>query len=345
MYTYTMDLKEYAYDIFIGEHYYKEILDKILQIYPYKKIMVITDQTVSELYLNAFSAHEDTFIKTLIVSDGEKSKSIETASQIFERLAEYNFTRKDLIIALGGGVVGDLAGFVASTYLRGIDYIQVPTSLLAQVDSSVGGKVAINIPQGKNLVGSFYQPKAVYIDVAFLKTLPIKEIKSGLGEIIKYAMLVDEGLVEKLTYLSLETLYDHLQEIVLKCVEIKGRYVIDDEKESFMRMHLNLGHTIGHAVESYENYQLSHGECVLIGMYYMAKLSENQKVMNTLDNLLKSFAISNTYHYNWSDLMSYMKRDKKNSGDEINLVMFKDVGETEIVKMPFEAFEASIRRY
>ncbi|MBN2793837.1 MAG: 3-dehydroquinate synthase [Clostridia bacterium] len=345
MYTYTMNLKEYTYNIFIGENYFNEILDRILQTHPYNKIMVITDQTVSELYLNAFSIHPDTFIETFVVSDGEKSKSIETASQIYEKLAEGNFTRKDLILALGGGVVGDLAGFVASTYLRGIDYIQVPTSLLAQVDSSVGGKVAINIPQGKNLVGSFYQPKAVYIDVAFLKTLPIREIKSGLGEIIKYAMLVDEGLVEKLTNLSLETLYSHLQEIVLKCVEIKGRYVVEDEKESFLRMHLNLGHTIGHAVESYENYEVSHGECVLIGMYYMAKLSENQTVMITLDRLLNAFEINNIYNYNWSDLIPYMKRDKKNSGYDINLVMFKNVGETEIVKIPFEVFEASIRRY
>lgn len=342
MYTYTMELKDYSYNIFIDEDYFTNIIKKIRAQNPYYKIMVVTDQNVEALYLKSFMGDNES-IFSYIIEVGENSKSLLEAEKLYETLAEKSFTRKDLIIALGGGVVGDLAGFVAATYLRGIDYIQVPTSLLAQVDSSVGGKVAVNIKQGKNLVGSFYQPKAAYIDISFLKTLNKREMQSGIGEIIKYAYLTQDGLIEVLNEHSLDNIMAVMASIVKKSIEIKGYYVSQDEKESYLRMHLNLGHTIGHGIEKALDYKLSHGACVAYGIYYMGLLSGNEIVIGSIEKLLKLYNFELNQILDWDQILYYMKRDKKRVEEDIQIIWMDAIGQTRIIKKSFKELEKEIR--
>lgn len=342
MYTYTMELKDYSYNIFIDEDYFTNIIKKIRAQNPYYKIMIVTDQNVEALYLKSFIGDNER-IYSYIIEVGENSKSLLEAEKLYETLAEKSFTRKDLIIALGGGVVGDLAGFVAATYLRGIDYIQVPTSLLAQVDSSVGGKVAVNIKQGKNLVGSFYQPKAVYIDISFLKTLNKREMQSGIGEIIKHAYLSNDGLLEILTQHSLDNIMTVMLSVVKKNIQIKSYYVSQDEKESYLRMHLNLGHTIGHGIEKALDYRVSHGACVAYGIYYMGLLSGNEIIIDSIEKLLKLYHFDLNQILDWDQILYYMKRDKKRVEEDIQIIWMDDIGQTRIIKKSFKDFEKEIR--
>ena len=232
------------------------------------KIAIITDKNVEKLYLNTVKEiFSDYSVYTYTVDGGEDSKSLSCYFSLLEFLAEKGFKRSDTIIALGGGVIGDLAGFTASTYMRGINLIMLPTTLLSMVDSSVGGKTAVNMPSGKNLVGSFYQPSLVYISTEFLKTLPSREVLSGMGEIVKYSF-IGSGF-------NLDDIKNGITaNLICKCVDIKRQIVENDEKESGERKLLNLGHTVGHAIEKIENYNLSHGECVLKGLYYALEISK-----------------------------------------------------------------------
>ena len=254
-----------------------------------------------------------------VVNGGEESKSITCFYEILEFLAENEFKRNDTVIALGGGVIGDLAGFTASTYMRGINLIMIPTSLLAMVDSSVGGKTAINLKSGKNLAGCFYQPSLVYINTEFLKTLPDREILSGLGEVVKYAF-IGSGL-------TTEDLKGGITpSLIYKCVDIKRQIVENDEKESGDRKLLNLGHTVGHAIEKIENYNLSHGECVLKGLYYAVEISKKLGTLNN-SNYLKSLEIlslsgyNNFTNYDKTELEKYIKTDKKGVKDSVDFIV------------------------
>lgn len=279
------------------------------------KVAIITDDNVESLYPEYLNEHfVGKEIKTYVVKAGEDSKSASVYVDLLNRLAKDGFSRKDLIVAFGGGVVGDLSGFVASTFMRGIKFISVPTTLLADVDSSVGGKTAINLDVGKNLCGTFYQPTAVFIDVELLKTLPEREVACGKGEIAKYALLTGE-------LLSL----DNLEECIAKCLNYKKDIVEKDEFEGGLRKLLNLGHTFGHAVEKYENYSLSHGECVGIGLRYTLKISKllfglSKEKEKAVEDILDYYACPSK-NYPYDELLNIVKHDKKGSAKGVDMVL------------------------
>lgn len=257
----------------------------------------------------------------------------------FEETREHNFTRDTIIIAFGGGVVGDLTGFVASTFYRGISFIQVPTTLLSQVDSSVGGKVAVNHPRGKNLIGAFYQPKAVFIDPLLLKTLPRREIICGLAEVLKYGYIWEKTFLDFVKS-NIDSIFniepETLISLIKRCVEIKRDVVQKDERENGIRAYLNFGHTFAHALESSSEYDsIKHGEAVIAGMICALKCSEQQ--MEPKDKALFDFAhekifleslfkFENINQFEAKNLVKLMRHDKKNSGEKITLVLLSSIG-------------------
>ena len=282
----------------------------------FEKVAIIVDSNVSKLYPNFldrfFSGYQ---LFTYVIDAGEDSKSFNNYINILNFLCENEFKRSDLVVAFGGGVVGDLAGFVSATYMRGVKFINVPTTLLSMVDSSVGGKTAINLDGAKNMVGAFYQPSLVYISVDFLKTLPNRELISGLGEVIKYAFIK-----------KLKDYNDITKELIYDCVDIKREIVEKDEKESNLRKVLNLGHTFGHAIEKASNYALSHGECVLKGLKISLDVSKNLNLLSdenylTALNMLKKSKANLSCGYSLSTLLEYVKKDKKGNGTSIDFIV------------------------
>jgi 3-dehydroquinate synthase len=267
----------------------------------YSGIALITDTTVNRLYgQSVLAALKATGKKVslLTLPTGEKAKSLGTVERGYKFLLDNRVDRKGLICSLGGGVVGDTAGFIAASYLRGIDYIQLPTTLLAQVDSSIGGKVGVNFEGKKNMVGSFYQPRAVIADVALLETLPVAEMRNGLAEVIKYAIAMDEGLyriLEDKADASFST--EELAEIVMRCCQLKAGIVeLDETEKTGQRAILNFGHTVGHALEAVSGFKGSHGEAVAVGMVAAAKISEHlgkleSNVVNDIKNILQKFEL------------------------------------------------------
>jgi len=324
-----VDLGAASYEIFIGT----DILSGVEKFISGKALLV-TQENIFKLCAEKFP-YEVAFIP-----DGETSKSLREAEKLYTRAIEAGLDRKSVVIALGGGVVGDLAGFVAATFMRGISLIQIPTTLLAQVDSSVGGKTAVNHALGKNLIGAFHQPRAVFIDLNFLKTLPEPEIKSGLGEVVKYGVISDEKLfsyfednADKILSRDLKT----LAHIVKRSCEIKAQVVGADEKESGLRRILNFGHTMAHAIEEethYEKYR--HGEAVAIGMLAAAQISSelgktSAANVTRLENLIKKFGmVTNCAGLDADKLYDVTFRDKKTVGGKVNWVLMKNFGEVEI---------------
>jgi 3-dehydroquinate synthase len=276
------------------------------------------------------------------VPEGEGSKSIGVAEGIWGRLATERYTRGDRIVCLGGGVIGDLGGFVAATWMRGIDYLSLPTTLLAQVDSSIGGKVAVNLPAGKNLVGCFYPPRAVVSDVSFLATLPEREFRSGLAEVVKYGVVLDAELFsylethrEKIVARDCEV----LREVVTRCARIKSGIVAQDEREGGVRALLNFGHTLGHAIEAESGYgNVSHGEAVSIGMIFAARMSEMYAGFSSgesarLLKLLREFHLPHEWEtWDVEALMERMKGDKKTSFGGATLVLTPSLGAGTVTK-------------
>ena len=300
----------------------------------YDKILLLSNEEIGELYFSKVMEElQDEKIKSFAIPEGEKFKNLETISTIYDFMARENFSRKSLIISLGGGVVCDMGGFVGATYMRGIDFIQMPTSLLAQVDASIGGKTAIDHPCGKNLIGVFKQPKAVLIDVEFLKTLPKEQFSSGMSEVIKHSLIVENReyfnfLQEKREeILAFEE--DSLIEMIERSCIIKKEIVERDEFEKGDRALLNLGHTYGHAIEKLFNFQgLTHGEGVAKGIIFELELS---KILNGIDakfieevkSLYNSYELDcNPIFYPENTLLEVMKKDKKNSFDKINFILF-----------------------
>lgn len=334
-----VNLGENSYEIFIGEKIF-DSAEKFISQADFTKILIVTDKNVLSSCAENFTKNLRGDFEIFAIEAGETSKSLQEAEKIYTKAIELGLDRKSLIIALGGGVVGDLAGFVAATYLRGVNFIQVPTTLLSQVDSSVGGKTAVNHALGKNLIGAFYQPKAVFIDLETLKTLPESEIKSGLGEVVKYGIISDgnfftylENNAEKILNRDAEV----FAEIVKRSCEIKADVVSKDEKESGLRRILNFGHTIAHAVEEETNYKkYRHGEAVSIGMLGAAFISEELGKISAADvqrlkNLLERLNLA-TYCENCDidKIYSATFRDKKTLGGKINWVLMKNFGEVEI---------------
>jgi 3-dehydroquinate synthase len=339
----SVNLGERSYNIYIDVAN-KHMIGKLIQdIKVNNKILMISDTTVGDLYgLRLIQLLEELgfIVELYCVSPGEQSKNINTAMQLYTKAITLGLDRNSVIIALGGGVIGDLSGFVAATYLRGIPFIQIPTSLLAQVDSSVGGKVAVNHPMGKNLIGAFYQPRTVLIDIDFLNTLPERELHTGLAEVIKYGMIADKKFFTYLRDHSQQILAKDsciLAEIVRRSCEIKAWVVEQDECESSIRAILNFGHTIGHAIEAYTNFSTyNHGEAVAIGMYGAALISNslgmcNQITVNTLKHTLLQFNLP-VYapECNVDDLFRLLYRDKKVLDNKINWVLLNEIGEVNI---------------
>ncbi len=335
----TVELGADSYEISIGENIFDAAADFIAEK-NFTKTLLVTDNIVhdkhAEKLMDIFTARGINY-DVVIIPAGELTKNLHYAEILYTSAINSKLDRKSAIVALGGGVVGDLAGFVAATYLRGVNFIQIPTTLLAQVDSSVGGKTAVNHKLGKNLIGAFYQPKAVFIDIATLKTLPEREILAGLAEVVKYGVISDANFFD-----YLEENVDNilggdiatLAKIIQRSCEIKADVVSRDEKENGLRRILNFGHTIAHAVEEetgYEKYR--HGEAVSIGMLGAAIISNRIFGVDTarLKNLLEKFGMC-TYCENCSVDKMYdaLFRDKKTVGGRINWVLMKKIGAVEI---------------
>ncbi len=326
-----VDLGAASYEIFIGENILSGV-DKFVS----GKALLITQKNILELCDEKFP------YEVALIPDGETAKNLREAENLYTRAIEAGLDRKSVVIALGGGVVGDLAGFVAATFMRGVNLIQIPTTLLAQVDSSVGGKTAVNHALGKNLIGAFHQPRAVFIDLKFLKTLPEREIKSGLGEVVKYGVISDEKFfsylednAEKILQRDLKT----LAHVVKRSCEIKAAVVSSDEREAGLRRILNFGHTLAHAIEEethYEKYR--HGEAVAVGMMAAALISlelgkTSAANVRRLENLIKKFGMMTTCAGLDADkLYAVTFRDKKTVGGVVNWVLMKNFGEVEICR-------------
>ena len=326
------------YDIIIENGSFDSLREKIADLIANKKIFIVTDDNVYRLYgektEQMFSGCD---YKIEVLPHGETTKSVEYLTKLYSSMASFKMSRKDIIIALGGGVIGDLTGFAAATFLRGIKFIQVPTTLLSQVDSSVGGKVAIDLPEGKNLVGSFYPPCRVVIDPLMLKTLSKRIFNDGMAEVIKYGAIRDEALFEMLC----DDIDDKLEDIILKCVCIKKQVVENDEFDTGERMILNFGHTFGHAVEKLYNYTgYTHGEGVAVGMLRITEKSEKLGITEKgtaqrLRRVLEKYElVFDDFTFDRKKAESVIMLDKKSSSDTISYIMLTHIGECIIKEMP-----------
>ncbi len=308
---------------------------KIATSKKYNKIAIITDDNVYRLYSNHLKLESSHVI--IEIAHGEKNKNISTVAKIIDELAENNITRKDLIIAVGGGVVGDIAGLVSSLYMRGLDFIQVPTTLLSMVDSSVGGKNGVDTPFGKNIIGTFKQPKKVLIYTDFLNTLDNRELNTGFAEIIKHSFIKDKNLFYYLKETNLNDIMQNINSLVFDNCNIKASVVEADEKESGLRQILNFGHTLGHAIEKHTNFeQYTHGEAISIGMAEITKAacSKGLSKLETYDELLEVLLKFNLPYEIMitNELLNLMKNDKKAESDFINYIVVNDIGKAFIHK-------------
>ena len=322
---------ETKYNIHIsGNNFPKAILNKYLK--NKNKILIITDDGIPKNYIKKLkNIINDKNVYIFSLKSGEKSKSFSSYQKILNKLFELKFDRSDIVIAFGGGVVGDITGFSAATYMRGIKYIQIPTTLLAQVDSSVGGKTAINVTQGKNLVGAFYNPSLVIVSTYFLNTLSDEEFKSGLGEVVKYALIGNKKLrsiIERNSQQIISREESVLKSIIEESIKTKSKIVTKDEKENGIRAILNFGHTFGHAIEAYKNYKgITHGAAITLGMVIASRISfyegyiKNYQLDNVV-NLISSIGLRTDYSkYNYIQLKKYIKSDKKIKNGKLNLVL------------------------
>ena len=348
-----------SYEILIGKNAVKNLV-KFLAEKNYSKVFVITDENVAKHHLPSLQA----FLKNpeiIVTKAGEQTKSFQFLEEICEEILAKGIDRKSLIIAFGGGVIGDLSGFIASILLRGIDFIQIPTTLLAAVDSSVGGKTAINSRAGKNLIGSFYQPQLVICDLNFLKTLPQREIRSGYAEVLKYGFVYDENFLQFLEKNS-DKIFIHDEEFLTKIIsrscEIKAKIVGRDEKESGERALLNFGHTFGHIFETETNYsdEILHGEAVALGMAMAAKMSKDFGMILENDFLRIKLHLGKCgfvidpkeIRQNWNEqnLITHLYKDKKNEGKNLTFILLQKVGLGIIKKsVPLESFIKILREF
>ena len=344
-----VDLKDRSYSIIIEKGVINRVSEEIRKVYKGKKIFIITDDNVNKYYGGKISEElkkNDFKVKLLSLKPGEETKNFNTLPIVYNELLDFNLTRSDLIIALGGGVIGDLAGFVASTYLRGVEFIQIPTSLLAQVDSSVGGKVAVDLERGKNLVGSFYHPKCVLIDPEVLNTLDNRFFIDGMAEVIKYGCIKDKQFFDYLKKMeNNQQLINNMEVVIHKCCDIKRQVVENDEKDKGERMLLNFGHTLGHAIEQYYNYtKYSHGEGVAIGMYVISKISEEKGLTKKgtsqrIKDILVKYNLPYELDVNIEETLEAINLDKKKLGNDLNVIILKEIGNSEIYKTTAEFFK------
>ena len=340
----TIDLSDRSYDILINRNILPKIGEFISNQFKPSRIIIVTHPSVKNLFgekINSGLACIGNSFDFIEIPEGETSKTLQQAEFIYDRMLEMNCDRKSAMIALGGGVIGDLTGFIAATYQRGIPFIQIPTTLLAQVDSSVGGKTAINHSRGKNMIGAFYQPKLVIIDLDTLQTLPKKEFRAGLAEVVKYGVIADVKLfnfIENNTKEILSLNSDCLEHIIETSCSIKARVVEKDERENRHRMILNFGHTFGHSIETLTNYtKYLHGEALAIGMIQAAWLSVEtgrctKEVPIRITNLLKKIGLpTQPPDLKSQSIIESMYHDKKTSHNKLRFILVKDIGSVEIV--------------
>ena len=335
----TVGLDERSYPIIIRQGLLDEIGNE-LQRNPFaKRYGVIADDLVAALFgerLLASLKNNGIEAEMITFAQGEGSKNLATVAELSSSLARSGFDRKDGLLALGGGVTGDITGFVAACYMRSIPFAQVPTTLLAQVDSSVGGKTGVDIPEGKNLVGAFYQPKAVYIDSQILQQLPENELLNGLAEVIKYGVIYDRDFFNFLEMSRKDILaldLKVLEDVIARCCKIKAAIVEADEKESDLRRILNFGHTIGHAVEAVSEYRLAHGLCVAMGMVAAAELAVLKGILDSrekerIKNQIHEFGLPVTIpsEYDRARIQEYLLTDKKTIGGKVFFVLPTKIG-------------------
>ena len=359
MYRINIDTKT-PYQVIVGENILADTFGEISAVLCGKKVLVVTDEGVpSSLVSSVINGLkcEKKAVYLYTLANGEGSKTPENLFKILAFLADNLFTRRDGIIALGGGMVGDLAGLAAALYMRGVKYVQLPTTLLAGVDSSVGGKTAVDMPQGKNLVGAFYQPALVVADTSVYKTLSKEESLCGMGEVLKYALLARGELLNKILQCSYDDVTGSFIEktttgdkpcdmpaLVSECVKIKAEIVSADEREGGIRRLLNLGHTVGHAIEKLSGYTIPHGVCVVKGLVKMAEIGNalgipcydaRRKVLSVAENL----GISTDCPYVCADIVKAIRFDKKSSGECVTVVLSCDDGSTMLKDVEFSVLE------
>jgi len=322
------------YHIIIENGAFDALVDNCADLLSGKKVFAVTDENVNSFYGDKLDKMLCGYeYKKVVLPHGETTKSTEYLNKLYSEMALFKMSRSDIIIAFGGGVIGDLTGFAAATFLRGIKFIQVPTTLLSQVDSSVGGKVAIDLPEGKNLVGSFYPPKRVIIDPMLLKTLPKRVFNDGMAEVIKYGCIRDAGLFKKL----FGNIDEILEDVICTCVNIKKQVVENDEFDTGERMILNFGHTFGHAVEKLSGYTTyTHGEGVAIGMLRITEKSEKMGITKggtsaKLKELLRKYdLVFDDYTFDSQKAYDVLTLDKKSSKSTINYIMISEIGKVVI---------------
>ncbi len=330
-----------TYDIHIGSGLLSSLGEEASKLGRIKTVCIVSESTVFPLYGKTASDSLESagfHVISYVFPAGEESKNGLTFLDLLNFLAENKLTRSDLIVALGGGVVGDLAGFAAASYLRGIRFIQVPTTLLAAVDSSVGGKTAIDLPAGKNLAGAFCQPNLVLCDTDTLNSLPEDIFRDGCAEVIKYGVLYDPALFAHLEERGLD--FDR-EAVITRCVELKRDVVMEDEFDTGARMKLNLGHTIGHGVEARSHFGISHGKAVAIGIAIVSRAAGCPDASRIL-NLLQKFGLPTTTEYTSEELYAYTLSDKKRSGGTVSLIVPRAIGDCAIVPTPVENLKSFI---
>lgn len=356
-YTINLKLKNNSYPIVIGYDFLKDIPRYLKKLSLGKDAVVISHALIQRLHgarLRAALSQAGYTVKFFNVPEGEQSKSANYALGLIEKISAYDLNRKIFIMALGGGVVGDLAGFVAAIYKRGVPYIQVPTTLLAQIDSAIGGKTAIDLKYGKNLAGAFYQPKAVFADTKMLTTLSLRQIRNGLAEAIKYGMIKDPvlfGFLEKNYACILKNDHPCMTEMIKRCVKIKADVVAMDEKETKgIRTILNFGHTAGHAIEAAGNFRYHHGEAIALGMRVAARISVLQGMLNAedearLNHLMTVVGLPQKIQkISLSKIIQLMRHDKKFVAGRNRFVLACGIGRVKVIEnIPVKIIKQAIK--
>lgn len=328
-----VDLAENSYEILIKQGCLKQAAQELNLK---RKVLIVTDSGIPKKYIDLISKQcESPVIE--IVPQGENSKSVDQFANLCSTLIANNFTRTDAIIGLGGGVVGDLAGFVAACYMRGIDFYNIPTTLLSQIDSSVGGKTAINMKQTKNIIGAFYQPKKVLIDPNVLTTLSDRQKSSGIAEAIKMAATSNADFFN---FLSEQDAWQNIEKVIVESLKIKIAVVEQDEKESDLRKVLNFGHTIGHAIEANSAGKLQHGECIALGMLYFS----SDGVKKKLKTVLQKYNLPIETDLDQERIYKSILHDKKAAGDQITVVYVPTIGSFELIDMPITELKSVMNK-
>ena len=346
MNTISVDLTSDSYHIYVGHHLLAQAGKLIRSHTSGSKILLVTHPDLNKLYgTELLTSLESTgySVTTATVSTGEHAKSFDSYQKLVSILAEHRFTREDIVVGLGGGVIGDLAGFVAATYMRGCALVHIPTSLLAMIDSSIGGKTAIDLPFGKNLVGVFYNPRAVIVDLELLNSIPTPLLQDSCGELIKYGVLSGHELFNKISLARnpMQVIdVSQRQELIQACIEIKKSVVEADFKEAGSRKLLNLGHTLGHAIETLSNFELGHGSCVATGTAMMAKACFKLGLCSYEDaksiaELTQSYELPTSTSFTVEELYSAALHDKKSHADSIDVALIYGIGDVRIERKSF----------